>query len=88
MLLTVTLCGFDGHANWPECFEPPSLRSVPISAPVDVMYTRSVADALVLVASIRSSRFCAVYSARVTLTRSAPADAGWIVSYAVFVTTS
>jgi hypothetical protein len=24
VLLTVTLCGFDGHVNWPACFDPPS----------------------------------------------------------------
>lgn len=36
LLRTVTLCGFEGHVNWPLYLPPPSFVSVPMSAPVEV----------------------------------------------------
>ena len=49
LLLTVMFCGFVGHLNCP-LYLPPLFVSVPISWPVAVTYTLSVAVALVLVA--------------------------------------
>ena len=49
---------------------PPLFVNVPIVAPVELTYTVSVAVALVLVASTRSSRSEDLYSARVTETES------------------
>ena len=36
LLRTVMLCGFDGQENSPLYLPPPSLVSVPMSAPVEV----------------------------------------------------
>ena len=71
LLFTVMVCGFVGQENWPVYLPPPLFVSVPINWFVDVTKTWSVALALVLVASTRSSFLEAVYSALVTPTVSA-----------------
>ena len=62
------LPGLDATPEKVAEYLPPPFVSVPISAFVEVTYAFSVALAFVLVASTRSSRFAAVYSARVTET--------------------
>src|SRR4029450_1073666 len=66
------LCGLTGHENSPRNLPPPSFESVPINWPLEVTNTCKVAVARVLVASTRSLRLPASYSARVIETVSVP----------------
>jgi len=65
LLRTVMLCGLTGHVNSARNLPLPWFESVPISWPLEVTNTCRVAFALVLVASTRSLRLPASYSARV-----------------------
>ena len=81
------LCGLADTLNSLLYLPPPLFVSVPISCPLDVMKTCSVAVERVLVASTRSVRLSVSYSARVIVTVSVDVeDAGLIVSVAVRVT--
>jgi hypothetical protein len=71
LLFTVMFCGFTDCANCPWNLPPPTLVKVPISAPVEVTYTFSVALVLVLVACAFKVCLETWYSASVTATLSA-----------------
>ena len=86
LLRTVMLCGLADTLNSLLYLPPPLFVSVPISCPLDVMKTCSVAVELVLVASTRNVRLSVSYSARVIVTVSVVEDTGLIVSVAVRVT--
>src|SRR5688500_13382595 len=69
-LFTVMLPGFDGSENSPWYRPPPLLDKVPINWLVEVMYALSMADPLVLRASILSTLFRESYCAEATDTVS------------------
>jgi len=69
-LRTVMLCGLTGNVNSARNRPPPWFESAPISWLLEVTNTCRVAFALVLVASTRSLRLPASYSARVIATES------------------
>ena len=82
LLRTVMFCGLTDQLNSRRYFPPPSFVSVPMSWLVEVTKTCSVAFVRVLVASTRSVRFDASYSARVMETVSTDGVAGFIVRVA------
>ena len=87
LLRTVMLCGLTDTLNSLLYLPPPLFVSVPISCPLDVTKTCSVAVERVLVASTRSMRLSVSYSARVIVTVSVDVeDTELIVSVAVRVT--
>src|SRR5437763_3003163 len=75
-LVTRTVPGLATPSNWPLYEPPPAFCSVPMSAPVVSTNARSVAVALVLVASTRSWRLAGSYCARVMRTVSAAGALG------------
>jgi hypothetical protein len=79
-LRAVMIAGFDGKLRLARYLPPPVFVKVPMVWFVDVTKTVNVVFRFVLVASTRSSRLAASYSARVTLTVS---DAGGGVGFTV-----
>src|SRR4051812_20407784 len=69
-LVTRTVPGLARPRKIARYWPPPLFCSVPMRAPVASLNAVRVAVALLLVASTRSARMLAVYSARVTVTRS------------------
>ena len=76
LLRTVMFPGLVELLSSPRYCPPPLFDSVPISAPVEVTNTRSVAELLVLVASTRRIRLSDSYSARVIRTVSVAGGGG------------
>ncbi len=72
----MTFPGFDGQENWREYLPPPLLVSVPIKVFVEVTYARSVADELVLVASIDKTLLSGSYAHLLIRTVSPGAGGG------------
>jgi len=70
LLRTVMLCGLTGHVKSARNLPPPWFASVPISWLLEVTNACMVAFTFVLVASTRSLRLPASYSARVIVTES------------------
>ncbi len=86
LLRTVMFRGLADRLKSPLYWPPPLLLSVPISCPLEVLKTCSVASERVLVASTRKLRLPDSYSAREIVTRSVVGAAGLIVSVAARVT--
>lgn len=82
LLRTVMFCGFTDTLNCPRNCPPPLFVSVPISCPLDVTKTCSVAFDRMLVASTRSVRFPDSHSAREIETVSVAETDGLIVRLA------
>ena len=70
LLRTVMFCGLEDHEKSPRYRPPPSLRSVPIKALLEVTCTLKLALELELVASTRNCRLPVEYSATWTATVS------------------
>jgi len=78
-------CGFVDTFNSPRYCPPPLFDSVPSAAPVEVTNTRNVALLLVLVASMRNTRFPLSYSARVIRTVSVAGGGGGGTAFVLIV---